>query len=143
MNSAAELWQRYQDWLYYHAELNFYVDISRTRFSADFVATMQPKFEKAFADMKALEAGAIANPDEDRMVGHYWLRAPELAPTESLKHDITSTLEKVNTFAKQVIKGEIHPPMPPNLPTYSRSALVARRWVPNLWLRQWQLPTPY
>ncbi|AFY69266.1 glucose-6-phosphate isomerase [Thalassoporum mexicanum PCC 7367] len=110
MNSATELWQRYQDWLYYHEELNFYVDISRIRFTADFVAQMQPKFEKAFADMQALEAGAIANPDEDRMVGHYWLRAPELAPNESLKHDITSTLSKVDTFAKKVIKGEIHPP---------------------------------
>ena len=28
----------------------------------------------------ALEKGAIANADEKRMVGHYWLRAPELAP---------------------------------------------------------------
>ena len=27
-----------------------------------------------------LEKGAIANPDENRMVGHYWLRAPERAP---------------------------------------------------------------
>ena len=32
--------------------------------------------------MDALEKGAIANPDEDRMVGHYWLRAaPHMAPT--------------------------------------------------------------
>jgi len=30
--------------------------------------------------MEALEGGAIANPDEGRMVGHYWLRAPERAP---------------------------------------------------------------
>ena len=29
--------------------------------------------------MAALEKGAIANPDENRMVGHYWLRAPDLA----------------------------------------------------------------
>ena len=35
--------------------------------------------------MDALEKGAIANPDEKRMVGHYWLRAPELAPTPELR----------------------------------------------------------
>jgi glucose-6-phosphate isomerase len=76
MSSAVELWQRYQDWLYYHSELGLYVDISRIRFTPDFVTQIQPKFVKAFADMKALELGAIANPDEQRMVGHYWLRTP-------------------------------------------------------------------
>jgi len=33
------------------------------------------------AALQALEAGAIANPDEGRQVGHYWLRDPELAPS--------------------------------------------------------------
>ena len=37
-------------------------------------------FPAAFAAMDALEKGAIANPDEKRRVGHYWLRAPERAP---------------------------------------------------------------
>lgn len=64
----AQLWQRYQDWLYYDPELNFYLDISRMRFSDQFVEEMQRKFQKAFQDMADLEAGAIANPDEDRMV---------------------------------------------------------------------------
>ncbi len=31
--------------------------------------------------MDKIEAGAIANPDENRMVGHYWLRDPDRAPT--------------------------------------------------------------
>jgi glucose-6-phosphate isomerase len=110
MNSATELWQRYQDWLYYHAELGFYVDISRMRFTDDFVAMMKPKFERAFADMHALEAGAIANPDEQRMVGHYWLRHPELAPSEKLRQDIITTVDRVEAFAKNVLMGVIHPP---------------------------------
>jgi glucose-6-phosphate isomerase len=29
---ATALWQRYQDWLYYHEELGLYLDISRIRF---------------------------------------------------------------------------------------------------------------
>ena len=36
--------------------------------------------EPAFAAMRAIEAGSVANVDERRMVGHYWLRAPERAP---------------------------------------------------------------
>jgi len=48
MSSAVELWQRYQDWLYYHSELGLYVDISRIRFTPDFVTQIQPKFVKAF-----------------------------------------------------------------------------------------------
>lgn len=78
---ATALWQRYQNWLYFHEGLGLYLDVSRMRFDDAFVEALQPKFDKAFADMAALEAGAIANPDEDRMVGHYWLRNPDLAPT--------------------------------------------------------------
>ena len=109
MDTAA-LWQRYQAWLYYHPELEFYVDISRMGFDEAFVQGLQPKFAKAFQDLKAIEAGAIANPDEGRMVGHYWLRNPDLAPNAELKADIVDTLEKVEKFAKAVHAGEITAP---------------------------------
>ncbi|NET08950.1 MAG: glucose-6-phosphate isomerase [Symploca sp. SIO2B6] len=107
---AAALWQRYQDWLYYNNELQFYVDISRMSFTDEDVASLQPKFEKAFTDMVALEKGAIANPDENRMVGHYWLRNSDLAPNDALKRDIVETLDKIKTFAHKVHDGEIRPP---------------------------------
>jgi len=71
---AAALWQRYQDWLYYHEGLEF------TWMSVGCGLMMfcrgVARFEKAFQDMAALEGGAIANPDENCMVGHYWLRDP-------------------------------------------------------------------
>jgi glucose-6-phosphate isomerase len=107
---AATLWQRYQDWLYYHEGLGLYLDISRMRFSDKLVATLQPKFDKAFEDLAALEKGAIANPDENRMVGHYWLRDPDLAPSPDLQEDIVTTLNKIHSFAQKVHSGEIHPP---------------------------------
>lgn len=107
---SASLWQRYQDWLYYDEGLGFYLDVSRMRFDEAFVAAMKPKFDKAFADMESLEQGAIANPDENRMVGHYWLRDANLAPTQELKHEITHTLEQIKTFASKVHRGEIKPP---------------------------------
>ncbi len=104
-----ELWQRYQDWLYYHEGLDLYVDVSRMRFDDALVEDLEPKFEKAFSDMEALEAGAIANPDEDRMVGHYWLRDPDRAPAE-LREEIVNTLSDIEHFAYQIREGYITPP---------------------------------
>jgi len=46
----------------------------------DLDATLAGAIERAFVELAALEGGAIANADEGRQVGHYWLRAPELAP---------------------------------------------------------------
>ncbi|MGE5659751.1 MAG: glucose-6-phosphate isomerase [Actinomycetota bacterium] len=110
---AAGLWKRYQDWLYYHEGLEFFLDVSRMRFGDDFVEGMKPKFEKAFKDMAALEGGAIANPDEHRMVGHYWLRDPDLAPAPELKQEIVETLEQIEDFVRKVHSRDIKPPFAP------------------------------
>ncbi|KAB8333360.1 glucose-6-phosphate isomerase [Scytonema tolypothrichoides VB-61278] len=110
---ATALWQRYQKWLYFHEELGLYLDVSRMRFDDAFVEKLQPKFEKAFADMAELEKGAIANPDEDRMVGHYWLRNPDLAPTPELTQEIVDSIEQIEVFAEKVHTGGIHPPKAP------------------------------
>src|SRR4030095_16349401 len=59
--------------------------------------------------MAALEHGAEANPDEKRMVGHYWLRAPDRAPTAEIRASIESALAKVKKFAASVHDGHIHP----------------------------------
>lgn len=107
---ARALWQRYQNWLYFHEGLGLYLDVSRMRFDDAFVDSLQPKFDKAFADMAQLEKGAIANPDENRMVGHYWLRNPDLAPTPELTQEIVQTLEQIEAFAEKVQTGGIHPP---------------------------------
>ncbi|MDZ8024769.1 MAG: glucose-6-phosphate isomerase [Nostoc sp. DedQUE01] len=107
---ARALWQRYQNWLYFHEGLGLYLDVSRMRFDDAFVESLRPKFEKAFADMAQLEKGAIANPDENRMVGHYWLRNPDLAPTPELTQEIVQTLEQIEAFAEKVQTGAIHPP---------------------------------
>lgn len=49
----------------------------------------------ALTAMAELEAGATANPDEGRMVGHYWLRTPTLAPTPALASEIADTIEQI------------------------------------------------
>ncbi|MGV2828218.1 glucose-6-phosphate isomerase [Myxosarcina sp. GI1(2024)] len=107
---TAKLWQRYQDWLYYDKDLEFYLDISRISFDDGFVREMKPKFERAFKAIDAIEAGEIANPDENRMVGHYWLRDPDLSPTSELKEDIIETLDHILEFAQKVHSGAIAAP---------------------------------
>lgn len=103
-------WDRFKSLYYTHPKLGLSLDVSRMPFPDDFPAFMEPRLKQAFADMAALEGGAIANPDEKRMVGHYWLRAPELAPTEELRTAITSTLEAIKTFVAQVHKGQLTAP---------------------------------
>ena len=76
---ATELWKRYRQYLCRVDSLDLTLDISRMHFDECFLASMEPAVQRAFADMDALESGAIANPDENRMVGHYWLRAPQTA----------------------------------------------------------------
>ncbi|KAA3453904.1 glucose-6-phosphate isomerase 1, chloroplastic-like [Gossypium australe] len=107
------LWRRYVDWLYQHKELGLYLDVSRIGFSDEFVAEMEPRFQAAFKAMEDLEKGAIANPDEGRMVGHYWLRNAKLAPKPILQVQIEKTLDAVCKFADDVISGKIKPPSSP------------------------------
>lgn len=101
------LWKRYVDWLYQHKELGLYLDISRVGFTNEFFREMEPRFQKAFRDMQELENGSIANPDEGRMVGHYWLRNPKLAPKAILTRQIEDTLDRICDFAEQVISGKV------------------------------------
>jgi glucose-6-phosphate isomerase len=77
-------WERYKKYLNFNPEIGLMVDISRMRFPEDYFDRMESSIQKAFQDMEAIESGAIANPDEKRMVGHYWLRAPELAPRREI-----------------------------------------------------------
>ena len=64
--------------------------------------------QKAFDNMAALEGGTIASPDENRMVGHYWLRNPSLAPTSEIRRGIEEAVLQIKDFAAQIHSGEIH-----------------------------------
>lgn len=97
-----EHWQRYRKYLSGVAAVSLKLDISRIRFTDEWLATMEPAAQKAYAAMAELESGAIANPDEQRMVGHYWLRTPALAPTPELRAEIDSALSAIKEFAARV-----------------------------------------
>ena len=106
---SRELWTRYKAWLYDDPSTGFRLDVSRMDLASDHDRAMAPAFAKAFAAMAALEQGAIANPDENRMVGHYWLRAPELAPSPEIVGAIRETLTRILAFADGVHQGRIRP----------------------------------
>ncbi|MCU0794732.1 MAG: glucose-6-phosphate isomerase [Akkermansiaceae bacterium] len=93
-----------------YPQLGFSLDSSLMDLQQDWIASMESKVQKAFSDMQALESGAIANPDEGRMVGHYWLRQPALAPTAELREQITAPLASLKQFAADVHTGKVTNP---------------------------------
>jgi glucose-6-phosphate isomerase len=105
MNSTS-LWQRFQQYFIRYEDLGFSIDISRMDFPTDFFRAMAAPADAACQAMRKLEGGAIANPDEDRMVGHYWLRDAALAPTPELKKEIEETRAAILAFAADIHSGK-------------------------------------
>lgn len=104
---SANLWDKFQKYYTEYPDIHLALDLSRMNFAPDFFPSMQARMQKAFADMAALEGGAIANPDEKRMVGHYWLRNPAIAPTPEIKKEIEETLAAIIAFAGKVHAGQV------------------------------------
>ncbi|MFM1770618.1 MAG: glucose-6-phosphate isomerase, partial [Verrucomicrobiota bacterium] len=102
-----ELWQRFQERYTEFPGLGLALDLSRVDVAAEELARLEPGLQRAYAAMAALEKGAIANPDEKRMVGHYWLRQPALAPTAEIRAEIEHTLAAVKAFAAEVQAGRV------------------------------------
>ncbi|MCT0219917.1 glucose-6-phosphate isomerase [Synechococcus sp. CS-1329] len=98
-------WQRFCQMLWHHDDLGVWVDVSRMALNQAHLDALEPAFDQAFSAMQALESGAIANPDEGRQVGHYWLRTPELAPDPQAAAHIQAEVERIDTFGQQVIGG--------------------------------------
>jgi len=108
--NKTELWQRYSSYLCSCPELGLSLDISRMNFGDGFFQQMEPAMQRAFTAMSELEKGAIANPDEGRMVGHYWLRNSALAPTAELCKEIEKTVDQIIYFSSHVHSGRITTP---------------------------------
>lgn len=91
-------------------ELELSVDLRWIRHEEAFIQSMETPMHRALQAMDELEKGALANPDEDRMVGHYWLRAPDRAPTPAIAAEIRQCVVDVKSFAKSVHHGNTRPP---------------------------------
>jgi len=97
----ATQWQRFCDLLWHDPGLQIWLDVSRMNLSSADLEALAPRFDAAFAAMAALERGAIANPDEQRQVGHYWLRNPSLAPDPAITAHIKAEVERMEQFAAE------------------------------------------
>ena len=100
-------WERFTKHYLELNELDFAIDISRIDFDEGFLSGMESRMQDAYQAMSALEAGAIANPDEGRMVGHYWLRNAALAPQPELTAEIEACLAQIKQIAADVHTGEL------------------------------------
>jgi glucose-6-phosphate isomerase len=104
MKNEAASWERFQR-LYTEFPFGLAIDLSQTDVDDAYVQKVTPALNKAFQAMDELEAGAIANPDEKRMVGHYWLRNAALAPDEEIQKEITKTNSALKAFVHEVHSG--------------------------------------
>ncbi len=102
--------KQYAQQLLRYPDMGISLDFSKLPLTPEFLAEMNPLIERAYSDIAALEAGTIANPDENRMVGHYWLRNSAIAPTAELKAKIDKPLADLKAFAADVLSGKILAP---------------------------------
>ena len=109
MPTKTQTWDHFKQGYFFDVESGLSLDLSRMDISEQFVTKMKPKLVLAYEKMKELEAGAVANPDESRMVGHYWLRAPELAPDPKIQEEIEQANKQVLDFAHKVHSAIVKP----------------------------------
>jgi glucose-6-phosphate isomerase len=102
-------WERFKRYLIVAEPVGVTIDVSRMAFDDAFLVDREADIRRALARMSELEAGAIANPDEGRMVGHYWLRDSRGAPTADIRTEIDSCRAAVKTFARAVHTGRVKP----------------------------------
>ena len=100
----------YKENTYINHDLNFYLDLNDARLSKEDYNDQEIPIAQALDAMKHLELGAISNPDENRQVGHYWLRNTDLAPSNEISKTIKQTLSDIKTFANSILNKEFLSP---------------------------------
>lgn len=100
-------WETFKNTVFYSPKTKFMLDWGGMELDSAYLDTMKDKIADALDGMDKLDAGEVVNVDENRMVGHYWLRAPEKAPTAELTAEITDCLAKVKAFAADVHAGKV------------------------------------
>ena len=107
--SEQTLWDRFKKYYLVCDSVGVSLDISRMNFNNTFLQSKDVDIRRAFVEMDKLEAGAIANPDEKRMVGHYWLRDATKAPNDEIKKEIVTCLANIKKFSRNIHTGKIKP----------------------------------
>ncbi|HMO16574.1 MAG TPA: glucose-6-phosphate isomerase [Oligoflexia bacterium] len=106
-STPSQLWDVFCERFLDLNDVGIRIDTSRMCYADNFFSNSAPLIERALKDMVSLEGGEISNPDEGRMVGHYWLRTPELSPTDEIRTSIVRGLDELSVFSEKVISGQI------------------------------------
>lgn len=99
--------KKFDEFGFYDVETGLWLDFAALNMPDDFFQSKKDEIEKSLALMAELEAGDIANPDENRMVGHYWLRNAALAPNEEMRDEIEDNLKDIYSFVQKIHNEEI------------------------------------
>ena len=105
--NSIDNWKRYCDFLFSDDSLGFWLDISKMDVDSKDFEEFKGVFSKAFDSITSLENGSIANLDEGRQVGHYWLRNPKIAPNKEISNSISNEINEISNFGESILKGEI------------------------------------
>ena len=105
--SPGKHWNRFLEWYRDIPELGMALDVSRMGMIQIWWNSMRKPMTMALKEMEHIEAGDLANPDEQRMVGHYWLRDPGLAPENNLAEKISTVQREIISFSGSVLSGEL------------------------------------
>ena len=107
MNGDLNSWDKFCNYLWFDKKLNIWLDISKINFTNDDINTLEQKFIDVFSSIQELENGAISNIDENRQVGHYWLRNPKISPSSKISDEISAEINDISEFGKQILNGNI------------------------------------
>lgn len=103
----ADALDHYLTWRLYRGELDMELDFVDAQLDEPSLTANASRLEAALDALHRIEDGAVANIDEGRMVGHYWLRDPERAPEPAITLAIQSVWRQLEAFAEGVRSGEI------------------------------------
>ena len=107
MNGDLNSWDKFCNYLWFDKKLNIWLDISKINFTSKEIKNLEDKFIDVFSSIKELENGAISNIDENRQVGHYWLRNPSISPSSKIGEEISADINAISEFGKQILNGDI------------------------------------
>ncbi len=107
MNNDLDTWEKYCNYLWFDKKIKIWLDISKINFTSNQILSLEKKFKKVFSSIEKLEAGAISNIDEERQVGHYWLRNPCIAPNNLIKDEINNDIKDLSEFGENILSGKI------------------------------------
>tara|TARA_Y100001970_G_scaffold294266_1_gene449485 strand:- start:15614 stop:17215 length:1602 start_codon:yes stop_codon:yes gene_type:complete len=106
-NNNLNDWTKFSNYLWFNSDLNIWLDISKVIFTENDIKAIEKRFHNVFQANKNLEEGSFSNIDENRQVGHYWLRNSSISPDNEIRESIDKEVKNIDLFCDQVLNNKI------------------------------------